>query len=127
LRAARWGGVACLITAIRGAIGIGLKLAFANKDFGHAVAWLAGAAIIPALIAIAGFRLLGGNGRLSGSVAVLLVALDFGFVGRTVLSPALAVSLVVKAVLLLFMANGVRGALALRQVDFEQALRERFD
>ena len=124
--ATKWGGWACLVAAARDASGIVITLNTANKTLGQSIAWGTGASLIPIIIATAGIRLLRGSGRLSGSVAVLIMSLDLAMVSGTVMSPTMVGQIVAKILLLLLVLNGIRGAFALRHVDYNTELKDTF-
>jgi hypothetical protein len=126
-RAAKWGGIACFLAAARKLLGSVIFVALSGKSIGHSVAWLIGASIVPIIIAVAGARLIRGNGRISGSVSIVLMILDVAMAKIEIVSPQLISSLVVTTALLIFILNGVRAAFALRHVDYRQSLRETFE
>lgn len=126
-RAMRWGGIACLIQALRVIVGMAITLAVSGKTPGHAIVWTMGAGVVPMLFAIAGIRLLRGQGRLSGSAAAVILILDFGAIAAEPATILQIGPVMVRLVLLAFIVNGVRGALALHHLDYDQPLRDTFD
>lgn len=93
-------------------------LAAASKGLTAAAAWFVGASLFPTLMAVAGIRLLKGKGLIWGSAALAFLALDFVLYRQELNSVQTVTSLVVKAVLVVLIINGLRGALALRNMDF---------
>lgn len=92
-------------------------LTAANKGLVAAVAWFIGASLFPILMAVAGTRLLRGNGLIWGSVTLALLVFDF-LVYRQELAPAQAIaSVCVKAALVALIINGLRGALVVQSMD----------
>jgi hypothetical protein len=78
------------------------------------MAWWAGASLFPLLFVVAGFRLLQGQGRFVGTVVILLTLIDLVVYGLL----TTVASLIFRLVLILLIANGVRGAFALSKGDF---------
>ena len=126
-RAARWGGIACLLEAARLTFGMIAYLLVANKPLAVAIAWTVGAGTIPFVVAAAGLRLIMGKGRIVGSIAVLLVAFDVASVGSSGMTANIASYVTVSVALLILMINGVRGAFALQSVDYDAALGDVFN
>jgi hypothetical protein len=127
-RAAIWGAIACFIQAARIGLGMVVQLSTSNKSIDSAVAWAVGASVVPALIVVAGLSLKRGEGRSSGSLAVLLLAADLAFYTPITLPMTISTfgPLGIKVMLLLVIANGVRGAFALAHVDNDSGVREIF-
>ena len=121
-RAAKWGGIACWLAATRKMLTAVAFVVTSGKSFGHSIAWLVRASLIPLVIAVAGVGLLRGGDRFSGCVAIVLIILDVAMSDLQPVTPQLVSSIVVTALLLAFIANGVRGAFALRHVDYLHSL-----
>lgn len=126
-RSAKWGGVACLLAAARKMLTLILVVAYSQKSLDQAIAWLVGASIIPVTIMVAGVRLLRGNGRISGLVSITLMILDVVMSDIRTVTPQLISSVVVTAVLVILIGNGVRGAFALQRIDYRYLLRKTFE
>ena len=94
------------------------SVSVADKPFDNEIAWFIGASLVPILYLVAGVRLLKGEGWICGSLAVIAFALDLVAFGPERTSIQAATVLAVKATLFILVANGVRGALALRAVDY---------
>ena len=75
---------------------------------------------------VAGVRLLEGNGRFSGIIASMLMAIEIAILGLVPLSPFTIGALLATVALFILIANGVRGAFALRFFD-GAGLRKVFD
>ncbi|HWU15915.1 MAG TPA: hypothetical protein VN157_18105 [Caulobacter sp.] len=117
LRACKWGGIACLLQAARMTVGNIASLTVANKGLVAAVAWFVGASLFPILMAVAGTRLLRGNGLIWGSAALAMLVFDFLVYGQELASVQAITSVCVKAALVALIINGLRGALVLRNMD----------
>ena len=124
-RAAKWGGIACMVEAARMTVG-NLVLAIINGgDAVLAIAGFIGASLIPLFFALTGIRLWQGKGWIAGTIAALIPTLDFALFGLPHLNlyrplPATISAimvLVVRAIVSAFILNGVRGAFALRSND----------
>src|SRR3569623_1057125 len=124
-RAAKWGGIAAFIAAARIFLGIALLVGASDKTLAQAVAWTFGASVVPFIFAIAGVRMMRGSGRLSGSIAVAIMAADF-FTMTGPISPVMIGTIVARIALMFFMLNGIRGAVALKFVDYNADLRDPF-
>jgi hypothetical protein len=109
LRAAKWGGVACLLQAGRLMIGNVLTATSSGKAIDSAIAWFVGASIIPVGIAIAGVLLWRERSWKSGCFVVVVMLADLLLYGT-----GDVLGLVVRLALLLVIANGLRGAWNLR-------------
>lgn len=120
-RACFWGGVACVIESLRIILGLFLHLSVTDKPLDSAIAYFVGAAIaLPVPLLIAGFRLVRGEGRLSGSIVIVLMTLDAALISAP---PAATyfemasyneqIAIILRAMLFLLILNGVRGAFAL--------------
>jgi hypothetical protein len=92
-------------------IGILVTVSSSGKPLGNAIAWFVGASIIPVAIAIAGLLLWKERNWISGCFVIAVMLGDLLIFG---VATADAIGLVLRFVLLLIIANGVRGALALR-------------
>ena len=117
-RASKWGGVACLLQAARMTIGNIASVSVADKPLDNAIAWFIGASLVPILYVVAGIGLWKGEGWVWGSLAALAFALDLAAHGPEPTSIQAATALAVRAALFIVLVNGVRGALALRTVDY---------
>ena len=120
-RASKWGGIACLLQAARMTIGTIVTLIAAPKGIVYAAAYFIGASLIPIFLAVAGARLWRGEGMVWGSVAVAAVAFDLVVYAPELNSIQAIAAVTVKVALVLLMINGVRGALAIRHVDYSNA------
>lgn len=98
-------------------IGAVATLILEPKGLLRAAAYLVGASLIPVVLAVAGTRLLRGEGLLWGSAAAVTVAFDLIFYFPELNSVQAITAVIVKMTLLLLMINGVRGALAIRNAD----------
>jgi len=123
-RASKWGGAACLIQALRMTIGTISTLIVEPKGIARAAAYFVGASLIPIVLAVAGTRLLRGEGLIWGSAAAATVAFDLIFYFPELNSVQAITAVSVRMVLLVMMLNGVRGALAIRNVDYSNASAE---
>lgn len=119
VRATKWGGVAAFLSAAREIIGI------VTGEHSAGFVWIA-VGIISIVMFIAGARLLEGNGRFSGIIASLLMAGEIAVLSLIPLSPFAIGSLLATTTLFILIANGVRGAFALRFFD-DTGLRKVFD
>lgn len=116
-RAVKWGGIACLVAGARIVLGNLLHFALDGKPLDRAIAWQVGANIMPAFLIAAGIYMLRGRGKGWGAVAAALLALDLAFIlssGAAVMAKATAFA--VTFVLLVLVLNGVRGAVALKDL-----------
>jgi predicted membrane-bound dolichyl-phosphate-mannose-protein mannosyltransferase len=95
------------------------SVSVADKPLDNAIVWFIGASLFPIFLVAAGRRLWRGEGWIWGSLASLLVALDLALFTPEPRSINAVVAVVVKVALLTAMANGTRGALALRKVDYQ--------
>lgn len=125
-RASKWGGIACLIQAARWTIGNIASVSVADKPLDNAIAWFIGASLPPILLVVAGIRLWRSASWIWGSLATLVVALDLALLGPEPTSITTTAALIAKSALLILMVNGVRGALALRKVDYDEEVRRAF-
>ena len=114
LSAAQIGGFACFIAAALGAIGTVLIVAVARSGAlpAIALAGAAAAAVEVLLFGIAGWRLRAGKGVIWGSAAAVLLVLEL--VMKIVSVSILGI--LIDAVLLVGVINGVRGSRALQRV-----------
>ncbi|WP_343699811.1 hypothetical protein [Caulobacter sp.] len=101
-------------------IGNVATLSTANKGHAAAAAWFFGASLFPVLVTVAGIRLLNGKGLIWGSAALALLVLDVVLYRQDFSSVQAVTSLVVKAVLVVLIINGLRGALALQTMDSKE-------
>lgn len=120
LRAAKWGGVACLLQCTRMTLGNIVILNATHKPLDLAIAWFMGASIIPALYLITGIRLWRGNGAIFGNFAGIVFLLDLGFNSSIPTSIPGAIAIVVRVGLCVLLLNGVRAAHALQTVDYSK-------
>jgi hypothetical protein len=119
VRATKWGGVAAFLGAAREIIGLVTGEQFSG------FAWIA-AGMVSIVMFIAGVRLFEGNGRFSGIITSLLMAGEIAIFSLIPLSPFAIGSLLATTTLFILIANGVRGAFALRFFD-GTGLRKVFD
>jgi hypothetical protein len=119
VRATKWGGVAAFLGAAREIIGI------VTGEQSSGYIWIA-VGIVSIVMFIAGVRLFEGNGRFSGIIASLLMAGEIAIFSLVPLSPFAIGSLLATTTLVILIANGVRGAFALRFFD-GTGLRKVFD
>jgi len=119
VRATKWGGVAAFLGAAREIIGI------VTGEQSSGYIWIA-VGIVSIVMFIAGVRLFEGNGRFSGIIASLLMAGEIAIFSLVPLSPFAIGSLLATSTLFILIANGVRGAFALRFFD-GTGLRKVFD
>ena len=119
VRATKWGGAAAFLSAAREIIDI------VTGENSPGLVWIA-VGIISIAMFIAGARLLEGNGRFSGIIASLLMAGEIAVLSLIPLSPFAIGSLLATTTLFILIANGVRGAFALRFFD-GTGLRKVFD
>lgn len=119
VRATKWGGVAAFLGAAREIIGI------VTGEQSSGYIWIA-VGIVSIVMFIAGVRLFEGNGRFSGIIASLLMAGEIAIFSLVPLSPFAIGSLLATTTLFILIANGVRGAFALRFFD-GTGLRKVFD
>ena len=138
-RASKWGGVACLFQGAREALGSLLTVSLAGKPLDNVIAYLIGASLLPILLLVAGIRLWRHAGWIWGGVAGVIVASELAaalfapeavtnaytpIMAKVAPSPSIAAeaamlaSFAVKIAILGFITNGIRGALALRRVDY---------
>jgi hypothetical protein len=114
--ATRWGAIACAIQAVRMSAGNILMLVAANKPLANAIAWFIGASLIPCVLILASCLFWKGRGAVLGSIALLIIVVDLIIYGQPA-SPNVPynviAALLVKAVILLLIVNGVRGAISL--------------
>lgn len=125
-RASKWGGIACLLQAARWTIGNIISVSAADKPLDNAIAWFIGASLPPILLVVAGIRLWRSASWIWGGLATLVVALDLALLGPAPTSVIAITAVSVKTVLLILMLNGVRGALALRTVDYGEEARRAY-
>lgn len=93
-----------------------------------AIVGLVGASLIPLFFALTGTRLWQGEGRIAGTIAALILSLDYALFGlphANLYRPLSAsvsaiIVLVLRGIICIFIINGVRGALALRRNNREQ-------
>ena len=119
VRATKWGGVAAFLSAAREIVDI------VTGEHSPGLVWIA-VGIISIAMFIAGARLLEGNGRFSGIIASLLMAGEIAVLSLIPLSPFAVGALLATTTLFILIANGVRGAFALRFFD-GTGLRKVFD
>lgn len=125
-RAAKWGGRALLLVAaldiLRSFAATWVLVRLGVRPFDSPIAWTIGVAIPPLIFAVGGFRMMRGEGRWEGSIAVLLLALDIGLTAArsSEISTLLAI-FALRGTLLALAINGLRGAFALhsRKMDAE--------
>lgn len=127
LRAAKWGAIACWLQVLRGTFRNVIQVAELDAPVDSAVVWFAGASIIPAILLVAGVRLWRGTGIVLGIGAVLLMMVDVLFYAPGLSSIAAIVASIVKIGIVILIANGVRGSMALKNTDFDAPMRRVFD
>ncbi len=146
-RASKWGGIACLFQGARETLGSLLTVNLAGKPVDNAIAYLIGTNLLPILLLVAGIRLWRHAGWIWGGVAGLIVASELAaaliapaavtnaytpIVAKVAPSPsiaadaALVAAFVVKIAILALIANGIRGALALRRADKSNDVQDSF-
>jgi hypothetical protein len=123
VRATKWGGVAAFLGAAREILDLLTPASSGEQSSGFI--WLAGG-LISIVMFIAGVRLFEGNGRFSGVIASLLMAVEITIFSLVPLSPFAIGALLATTTLFILIANGVRGAFALRFFD-GTGLRKVFD
>lgn len=123
IRATKWGGVAAFLAAAREIVSLVIPLNSGEQSSGFI--WIV-TGIISIVMFIAGMRLLEGNGRFSGIIASLLMAAEIAILSLIPLSPFAIGALLASVTLFILIANGVRGAFALRFFD-GTSLRKVFD
>jgi hypothetical protein len=109
--AAGLGGIACFVYAGLCVLGMVFVAMFGTYSGARAIGALVGSGAETALFLLAGWRLRNGKGLVSGSIAALLLLLE------TILKLAsLSIGgVILNAVLLVVLANGLRAALALKK------------
>jgi hypothetical protein len=125
-RAVKWGGIVCLIIATLVTIAGIAKVSLSGKTTGHAIVWMIGFSLPQLVVAIAGVRLLRGAGRISGTLASILLVVDLVIMSTQPMSSVLAIALAIRIALFLIVLNGVRGAFALRFCDYTSELEDTF-
>jgi hypothetical protein len=118
-RAAKWGGIAGILEAGRGEIGIIYFVVHSGKTIDNAIAYAVGASILPVVLVIAGTRLIRGQGRISGSIAALLLIFDLAFRPWKSMTLAAIGATIVAFALLLVLLNGIRASFALHASEKE--------
>lgn len=113
-----------MLQAARMTIGTIATLIVEPKGIIRAAAYFLGASLIPIVLAVAGTRLLRGEGLIWGSAAVAAIAFDLVFFFPELNSVQAITAVSVRTALLLLMINGVRGTLAIRNVDYSNASAE---
>lgn len=123
IRATKWGGVAAFLGAARVIVSLVIPMSPGEQSSGFI--WLAGGTVSIVMF-VAGMRLFEGNGRFSGAIASLLMAGEIAILSLIPLSPFVIGELLATTTLFILIANGVRGAFALRFFD-GAGLRKVFD
>ncbi|QNA85675.1 hypothetical protein G4G27_18070 [Sphingomonas sp. So64.6b] len=114
--AAQNGGLACFIAAGLTILGIAVIVATHTGPAAELAGGIAGVAVETIVFTIAGFRLRAGKGVIWGGVATLLLVVEI--VAKLITMIGLG-GIVINAILLVVMINGVRGALALKRGDLD--------
>jgi len=119
LSAAQLGGFACLIAAGLGVIGLIVIGVTSNGTSLPMllVAGLAGAAVEVVLFGVAALRLRAGKGIVWGSVAAVLLAVELVMKIMTLA----VIGILIDAILLIGVVNGIRGVRALGRIDLKPA------
>jgi len=123
IRATKTGAVAAFLGAAREVADLFTTTISDRGSFDFI--WLTASVILIVMI-VAGVRLLEGNGRFSGIIASMLMAIEIAILGLVPLSPFTIGALLATVALFILIANGVRGAFALRFFD-GAGLRKVFD
>jgi hypothetical protein len=116
-RSSKWGGFACLSLAALMMIGTIATLIVEPEGLLRAAAHFVGASLIPIVLAVAGTRLLRGEGLVWGIAAATILAVDIVIYFPQQIALLTMISVVVKVSAFLLIGNGVRGALAIRNAD----------
>lgn len=147
-RACKWGGIACLFQTARAIIGNIASVSFADKPVDSAIAWFIGASLFPLFLLVAGIRLWRHSGLVWGSLAAHLLAFDLIVVmvaptawavnayvplmtkltayPLAAAQVAVVAGMVIKVAILALVINGLRGALALRTLEYPTDTRRAF-
>lgn len=127
-RATRWGGIACLVVAARGMLGVVLEVASSNKPLDHALVWLGGASTIPIIIAASGLALLRKRGIFLGLLTQLILLGDICYsIALGEAHSLIAISkLSIDLLLWIVIVNGIRGAYAIKFIPYEDEYKKTF-
>jgi hypothetical protein len=112
--AAELGGYACFVSAALGFLALFMMLSLIQSGVLPAISGLVMLAE-NLLFVVAGFRLRAGKGAVLGIVVAVVLALEL----LVKLASLSIVGIIVDAILLVVVINGVRGAFALRKGRFE--------
>jgi hypothetical protein len=144
-RACKWGGLACLFQVARATLGNIASVSVTNNSLDNAIAYFIGASLLPLLLLVAGIRLWRHRSWAWGTLASLLVGIDLvvvlaaptawatdaylplmtGLTARPLVAAQTAVvaGIVIKVAILALVANGARGAFALRTIECPTEMR----
>ena len=117
LGAAQMGGFACFIAAVLGLVGVAALFLMGTVG-GLSPLVLAGAAVAVAevvIFTIAGLRLRAGKGEVWGYTATFVLAIEL----LAKIASVSFIGIMIDVVLLIALANGIRGARALRRLDMK--------
>ncbi len=117
LGAAQMGGFACFIAAVLGLVGVAALFLMGTVG-GLSPLVLAGAAVAVAevvIFTIAGLRLRAGKGEVWGYTATFVLAI--GLLAK--IASVSFIGIMIDVVLLIALANGIRGARALRRLEMK--------
>ena len=123
VRATKTGAVAAFLAAAREVAALFTTTSSDRGSFDSL--WLATGVVLIVMV-VAGVRLFEGNGRFSGIVASMFMAIEIAILSLVPLSPFTVGGLLATVALFSLTANGVRGAFALRFFD-GVGLRKVFD
>lgn len=123
VRATKTGAVAAFLAAAREVADLFTTTSSDRGSFDFL--WLTTGVVLVVMV-VAGIRLFEGNGRFSGVVASMLMAVEIVIFSLVPLSPFTIGALLATVTLFTLIANGVRGAFALRFFD-GAGLRKVFD
>ena len=115
LSAAQTGGYACLVAAALSMVAVAMLLGL-SMSAGPSMATLAFAAGAIAEIMVfivAGFRLRAGKGVVWGSAVAVLLAIELA----TKVATLAIIGIMINAILLIVVINGIRGARAMRRIE----------
>ncbi len=117
LGAAQMGGFACFIAAVLGLVGVAALFLMGTVG-GLSPLVLAGAAVAVAevvIFTIAGLRLRAGKGEVWGYTATFVLAIEL----LAKIASVSFIGIMIDVVLLIALANGIRGARALRRLEMK--------
>lgn len=117
LGAAQMGGFACFVAAVLGLVGVAALFVMGTVG-GLSPLVLGGAAVAVAevaIFAIAGLRLRAGKGEVWGYAATIVLAIEL----LAKIASVSFIGIMIDVVLLIALANGIRGARALRRLEMK--------